>query len=251
MGKKLLFLLYLVLLAGVFPACGDDNDYQIIDTKSETYDPKELDGLKYQLLSNQTEGSEKPILVIYLHSHNGSGNDNQKQLKQQCVKKMTEYLADKKIPAWFLVPQCPSDHEWIENRGTPGCKDKVVALITDFIKNNPVDTDRIYICGASMGAWGTWTILKENPDLFAAGFIASGMPKNVTAEDFKTIPLYVTAGTNDNAYSTLVDFTTRIKEAGGTVEFTILPGLDHPNACDNAFTPDRLDWLFKWKKGNN
>ena len=35
---------------------------------------------------------------------------------------------------------------------------------------------------------------------------------------------------------------------GGTVELTILPGMNHGTACDNAFTEERLDWFFQWRK---
>ena len=73
-------------------------------TSTPKFEPKEYDGLKYQVLSNLTDGAEKPLFVIYLHSHNGSGNDNQKQLKQPSVTKMKDYLTGKKIPAYFLVP---------------------------------------------------------------------------------------------------------------------------------------------------
>ena len=135
-------------------------------TTAPSFEPKAYDGLKYQVLANLVEGEQKPIFVIYLHSHNGSGNDNQKQLSQPSVTKMKDYLVSKKIPAYFLAPQCPSDYEWIENKSTPGCKDKVVGLIKHFIAENIIDTDCVYICGTSMGGWGVWTILKENPGLF-------------------------------------------------------------------------------------
>ena len=217
-------------------------------TSAPKFEQKEYDGLKYQVLASITDGTEKPIFVIYLHSHNGSGNDNQKQLNQPSVTKMKDYLLGKKIPAYFLAPQCPSDYEWIPNKSTPGCKDKVVGLIKSFVSSNNVDTDRVYICGTSMGGWGVWTILKENKELFAAGFIGSGAAKNVQPEDFKNIPLYVTVGTDENSYKTLPDFVAQIKAAGGTVELTVLQGMDHGTACDNAFTDDRLDWFFKWKK---
>ena len=219
-------------------------------TTAPAFAPKAYDGLKYQVLSNLTDGAKKPIFVIYLHSHNGSGEDNQKQLGQPSVTKMKDYLVGKKIPAYFLAPQCPSDREWIPNRGTPGCKDKVVGLIRSFITENNVDLNRVYICGTSMGGWGVWTILKENPGLFAAGFIGSGAAKNVEPEDFKNVPLYVTVGTEENSYNTLPDFVAGIKAAGGTVEFTIMPGMNHGTACDNAFTEDRLDGFFSWKRSS-
>ena len=125
-----------------------------------------------------------------------------------------------------------------------------MGLIKSFITENNVDTDRVYICGTSMGGRGVWTILKENPGLFAAGFIGSGAAKNVEPEDFKDIPLYVTVSTDENSYNTLPDFVAQIKAAGGTVKIDIMSGLSHGAACDNAFTDNRLDWFFSWKNSS-
>ena len=49
------------------------------------------------------------------------------------------------MPAYFLVPQCPNDREWIPNRGAPGCKDKVLGLIQEYIAENGIDPSRIYL----------------------------------------------------------------------------------------------------------
>ena len=55
-----------------------------------------------------------------------------------------------------------------------------------------IDMNRIYICGASMGACGTWKILKDNPKLFAAALIASGQAQHEKPSDYTDTPLYVT-----------------------------------------------------------
>ena len=60
-------------------------------------------------------------------------------------------------------------YEWDGRNGKSGYADKVENLITLYLKTKDIDTCRIYICSASMGAQGTWKLLKDNPKLFAAG----------------------------------------------------------------------------------
>lgn len=66
--------------------------------------------------------------------------------------------------------------------------------------------------------------VKENPDLFAAAFIASGNHKGISPEQLTGTPLYI---------------------------FDILSGMNHPDACHKAFTSKRLKWLFEQKKAVN
>ena len=44
----------------------------------------------------------------------------------------------------------------------------VIKLIESLIKNNNIDSDRIYISGLSMGGYGTFDLVSYRPDLFAA-----------------------------------------------------------------------------------
>ena len=43
-------------------------------------------------------------------------------------------------------------------------------------------------------------------------------------------------------------FPSEIKDAGATVEFDILSGCSHPEACSEAFTAKRLNWIFSQRK---
>ena len=166
-------------------------------------------------------------LVIYLHGRHASGNDNQKQLSQAGVQEIDKYLRKNAIPAYFLVPQCPEDYEWDGRNGNSGYTDKVVDLITFYLKTKDIDMNRIYICGASMGACGTWKILKDNPKLFAAALIASGQAQHEKPSDYTDTPLYVTVGSEERSYNALKWLTTEIRKAGGNVKFDVLFGQKH------------------------
>ena len=212
------------------------------------FEPMEYDGLPYQQLACNVKGAKKPSLVIFLHGGHARGNDNQAQIQLPAVRNIKDFILMSNIPAFFLVPQCPSGYEWISSRGRPGCKEKVVGLIRKYADEKGVDKDRVYICSVSMGSRASWGIVQEHPELFAAAFIASGAPKGVSAKRFAGIPLYVTVGSREHTADYLADFTSEIKDAGGTVEFDILPGSGHPEACSKAFTTKRLNWIFSQRK---
>ena len=215
---------------------------------AQNFEPKEYDGLLYQMLASNIDGAEKPALVVFLHGGHARGEDNQKQIQLQAVKDIKDHLLKNSLPAYFLVPQCPSDMEWLPNRGAPGCKDKVLGLIQEYVDEKSIEPSRIYFCGVSMGSWASWVIVKENPGLFAAAFIASGNHRGVSPEQLTDTPLYITVGSQERSLEAIKWMATEIQKAGGKVQFDILSGMNHPDACNKAFTPKRLKWLFEQKK---
>ena len=226
---------YLVILVGLFIS---------FYVKAQEFMPMEHDGLLYQELAFSDDEKGKTPLIIYLHSRHGSGDDNQRQLSQAGVQEIAEYLRMNAIPAYFLVPQCPEGSEWDGRNGKSGYTDKVEDLIALYLKTKNIDTNRIYICGASMGACGVWKLLKDNPKFFAAALIASGQAQSEEPSSYTDTPLYVTVGSEERSYNALKWFTTEISKAGGDVKFDVLFGQKHRNACDNAFSATRIKWLF-------
>ncbi len=109
---------------------------------AQQFEPMEYDGLQYQVLASNINGAEKPALVLFLHGGHARGDDNQKQIQLQAVKDIKDYILKNNMPAFFLVPQCPSEMEWIPNRGAPGCKEKVLGLIQEYVDEKGIDPSR-------------------------------------------------------------------------------------------------------------
>ena len=215
---------------------------------AQQFEPMEYDGLQYQHLASNIDGAEKPALVIFLHGGHARGEDNQKQIQLQAVKDIKDYILKNNMSAYFLVPQCPSDMEWIPNRGAPGCKDKVLGLIQEYVDEKGIDLSRIYLCSVSMGSWASWVLVKENPDLFAAAFIASGNHRGVSPEQLTGTPLYITVGSQERSLDAIKWMANEIQKAGGNVQFDVMTGCNHPKACNKAFSAKRLKWLFEQKR---
>jgi predicted peptidase len=210
---------------------------------AQQFEPKEFAGVKYQEFA-KLSNKKKPALLIYLHGKSGSGEDNERQMRVPSVWDIEKYLRESKMPIYFIVPQCPPTHEWIAHRDLPGYEDKIFELIDHYIKEVGVDPNRIYICGVSMGAMGTWKILRERNDFFAAAFIASGGNRNAEPNEYLKTPLCVTVGEFERSTEDLRWLSSEIERLGGKIDFSVLPGLGHREACDEAFTAERLKWLF-------
>lgn len=216
---------------------------------AKDFSGKEHNGIQYQVLENDIRTDGSNALVIYLHGRSGSGTDNQKQMEQPGVSAIARFLKKNRISSYFIVPQCPSDHEWDGRDGRPGYTDRVEELISFYLSSGDIDPDCVYICGVSMGASGVWKLLKDNPTLFASAIIASGQTRNAVAAEFKDTPIYITAGSDERSYGPLEWFAAEINKAGGSVTFELLPGKRHREACDSAISSKRLKWMFSQNKG--
>ncbi len=216
----------------------------------QEYVAMEYEGLKYRQLSSCVDDSTKSALIIYLHGQSGSGSDNKAQLANMAVRKIEKYIKKNNVSAYFLIPQCPIEYEWSPRADMPGCIEKVSSLITHFISTHNIDTTRIYICGTSMGAVGCWEIIKSNQGLFAAALIASGVSPRTQPYSYLNIPIYATCGSQERSYEVLPWLTSEINKGGGKAKLDVLQGFRHREACDNAFTPKRLQWLFSQELKN-
>jgi poly(3-hydroxybutyrate) depolymerase len=142
-------------------------------------------------------------------------------------------------------------------------------LIDNITANYPVDTQRIIVTGASMGAFGTYTLLKNNISKWAAAVPIAGSKEDssTTVEKLKTIPLWIHHGTADNvvAYSNSVATYNAVAAAIGGPEtivsgtagnfnyetqstghlhFTTYFGAKHDTWTVTHNRQDVVDWMF-------
>lgn len=107
-------------------------------------------------------------------------------------KLMPEGIAERAIPLF-------ADNEKTLE-GKRYTEDSVMQRVAYCCEQYPVDADRIYVTGISMGGMGSFYLAQQHPDVFAACAPASAAPM---ADQFDTTPLtdfpiYFTAGTLDD-----------------------------------------------------
>ena len=99
--------------------------------------------------------------MLFLHGA-GERGDDLALVKTHGPPKMIGHREE--LAGFVLVsPQCPADEWWVST--------SLAALVGEVIEANPrIDTDRLYVTGLSMGGYGTWNLIVDYPELFAAAF---------------------------------------------------------------------------------
>ena len=112
------------------------------------------------------DGSQKNIpLVVVLHGKS-SNNENGKQIS--FARRFAESGNYEKRPCLIFSPLCYQPHGATGGGWDDAPGEEALELIKDFVKELPVvDPDRVYVIGYSMGGFGTWHFLKNEPRLFA------------------------------------------------------------------------------------
>ena len=122
--------------------------------------------LLYQIMTpeNPAPGTKYP-LVIFLHGAGERGSDNNAQIVHG-VKDFAKPESRKSYPCFLIAPQCPNDKKWAEvdwsatshqRQEKPSDPATLLLKLIDSLPTQfPIDTNRIYITGLSMGGYGTW-----------------------------------------------------------------------------------------------
>ena len=205
-----------------------------------------LDYLLY--LPQGYDPDDKWPLILFLHGAGERGDDLNK-VQTQGLPKNLYYGRD--IPFVVVSPQCPEDHTWDMHHSD------LVALLEYVLETYPIDPDRVYLTGLSMGGYGTFHFAYRYPGYFAAiAPICGGMPWLVdvdrSAETLKDMPTWVFHGSVDSIVpisesQRMVD---ALKKADNSVKFTVYPDLDHDSWTVTYDNPELYDWFLNHERGN-
>ncbi|MEO0468072.1 MAG: PHB depolymerase family esterase [Bacteroidota bacterium] len=253
------FVFFLLFLSITFPLWAQETQ----GFSSEKYEGSKDKNLLYRQFvpPNVEEGKAYP-LVIFLHGAGERGNDNLSQLKH-VTHRLVDSALQGRYPSFVIAPQCPQGIYWSAGKfdrrqGVFLPKKKIsaeqrmlIGLIEDRIEALPIDPERVYLCGLSMGAFGSWELLSRRPDLFAAAIPICGGGNPETAGQFAHLPIWVFHGTADNVVPVEMsrNMVKALGKAGGQPIYTEFPGVGH-NSWDPAFSeaPYLYDWLFAQKR---
>lgn len=220
------------------------------DRLTGEWEKMDFESLKFRFYSKKRmSGKKRYPVLIFLHGRGSGGNDNEKQLNG-IVRKFASGRFHEKNPSFVFAPQCPDD-----NKGWRGeYLEDVIGLVKAAVENLPVDENRIYITGLSMGGFGTWSALAEAPELFAAAVPVCGGGDPRTAKAIKDIPIWTHHGVADAVVS--VEFTRRMVEAlkkeKGNIKYTEYDeasGVKHDAWTPCYSNPDVFEWMYEQRKG--
>lgn len=257
--SMLLGICWMVGWTGAQVRAADPDLDQLVEKRTFTREDAKLPYRFLKPRGSEAAGDQRYPLVIFLHGIGERGEDNRKQFKNGAEQFATEANREK-FPCFLVVPQCPGDQLWSPIRGTrdnPAFADQptepaamVLELIETLCEEQPIDRDRIYLVGLSMGGYGTWDLVCREPDRFAAAIPVCGGGDPAQAEKLTKLPLWVFHGDAD----TLVPpdrsraMVEAIKQAGGEPKYTEYPGVGHDSWTATFSDEKVLEWLFSQKR---
>lgn len=202
-------------------------------------------GLKYRLFGERKMKRSKDAgypLLVWLH---GRGGD---VMTPQAPGQARDFASGENFrerPCFIISPQNPDQQGW------NGAKaDGVVKIVEELLENLPIDPKRVYLAGYSMGGFGTFHILAQEPKLFAAGVPIAGGGYPGSAKSFKEVPVWVFHGAKDAIVnvSQSQKMVEALKDARAEVKYTEYPDGDHGIVNKVLQTKELHEWLFDQAK---
>lgn len=280
-----------------------------VEEMSNLYEAHEFNGVPYRLFKPKgfdSEAGKKFPLVLSLHGAGGKGNDNRKNLKPWNGV-LTEPSFQKEHPCFVVAPQ--SIAPWRAPDSVPELTDELIAefskpwqrflagrksfassesvarrnqgkevlhhvfeLLDSLETQYPIDSDRVYVLGHSMGGVGSFECVATAPGRFAAAIpSAGGLAPWHDPSRFAKVPVWAFHGDKDPTVPIALSrwVFDEMKRLGGNMKLTTLANVQHgasafafvytgdemakgfkteqsSDQCDP--TPDVWDWLFAQKR---
>jgi predicted esterase len=158
--------------------------------------------LPYRLFIPDAYSNAKhyPLLLI-LHGAGERGTDNNVQITNtRMATCWADSAAQLKHPCFVVAPQCPPNGGWSTGDPTSPIRAELAtvnAILDSLAREFPIDTNRIYVTGFSMGGNGTWEIIMRFPERFAAAVPMAGGVNPAYAYRLATVPIWDFHGTVD------------------------------------------------------
>lgn len=227
-----------------------------IDFRKEVYVSKTTDRLPYRLFAPLGfDRTRKYPLVLWLHGTDGRGSDNVKQLTQQNQLGAHFWIASdvqNKFPAFVFAPQCPSGQSWSEPEFNQPSKWLLLAMdaLAKVEKEFPIDQDRVYLVGQSMGGLGVWSLLQNYRGKWAGAIIMGAYDTFSDVPAIAEVPLWVFQGDADSSVpvTEIRSMMAQLKKAHANVRYTEYHKTGREVWTKAFAEPDLLPWLSTQKR---
>lgn len=238
-------------------------DYSLF--KSETLVVNQ-DTLPFRILApKDLQADKKYPLILFLHGSGERGSDNELQLTHGADLFLREDIR-KDYPAYVVFPQCREGTKWNNSVWEPGpvarrytfpeqiqynlYQELLQSLLVLLESALPLDTDRLYVGGLSMGGMGTFEIVQRNPGKFAAAFAICGGAHPSTASRLQGPSWWIFHGDSDSVVPSKhsEEMYSAMKDLNIDVRLKLYEGVDHDSWTQAFAEPELLPWLFSHKQ---
>ncbi len=123
-----------------------------------------------------------------------------------------------------VAPDCPGQ-DWTG----PGSEEAILEMVRAVRERYPVDSNRIFLAGFSLGGVGSWYLGYRHPRLFTAIIPMASLPEPLWVKDWGLLPVYAIQGTADQVFpfETAADFIRQLSEKKLDARLHSLPGASH------------------------
>lgn len=185
---------------------------------------------------------DNPALIVQLHGVGERGNGGE-ELEKVTAHGFPKIVNDDNLSDCILVcPQCPNGTFWVAKIET------VKNFIDRIVEKYNIDSDRIYLCGLSMGGYGTWYTAQAYPDFFAAIAPCCGGGMCWYAPILQ-MPIWAFHGKEDTAVpvSETINMIERLEGRNENLKYTLYENVGH-ESFTHAFNEELLSWLLQHKR---
>lgn len=199
--------------------------------------PKEEHGVLFQIYGTSKLKRLKEPFPLFVHLHGAASRANDVEVGK--VEIAAQRLASDEFydefPCLLVVPTCPPDTFWGDHTAA------LESLIDELSNTLPIDRNRIYLSGYSMGARGIGSLIESRPNFYAAALFADGEAKMSWVENVDTALWFTFSGERDLAAAEKV--ATAYSAAGKIARFEGYPDHTHNQI---HWTLAKTDGVYEW-----
>lgn len=219
----------------------------------------EAGALPYRLIKPQTlEANKIYPLILFFHGAGERGTDNRAQLSH--IEKAFETIQNTQ-DCFILLPQCPKEERWVDadwsakshqmkEQPTPWLQG-AMQLLDSLQQNLPIDKQRCYVMGLSMGGFATWEAISRWPQRFAAAVPICGGGDPGQAVAIAQLPLWAFHGLKDPVVrpGRTIEMIKALRAVENTAaRRTLYPSVGHGAWLPALQEPDLFPWLFRQRR---
>jgi predicted peptidase len=241
---KKIYIISIVIFLTVLIGCTNGRDIPMytsgeyeesfVTTMSKTI------GYRYHVYipDGYTDTTKFPLL-LFLHGA-GERGDNLDRVKWHGLDNMLTAIDP--FPFIVISPQVPEGELWDS--------ETLNALLDVVTEKLSVDANRIYVTGLSMGGNGTWMVITDYPERFAAAIPICGWGERLIVHKAQPVPVWAFHGDADQVIplSRSEEMVEALRRAGGDASLTVYPGVGHDSWTETYRNPEIYTWLLEQRK---
>lgn len=196
------------------------------------------------LPQEQQTDSELPLL-LFLHGAGERGSELS-LVNKHGPPKLIEQGED--FPFVVISPQCPVNQWWAMGENIVGLAELIEQVYADY----PIDPQRMYATGMSMGGYGTWKLAATYPKLLAAIVPVCGGGERSMATALKDLPIWAFHGRDDEIVPLIrsQEIIDELSKIGSDARLTIYDNVQHDSWSATYANREVYDWLLSHKTSN-